>query len=93
MSSKFINWLEGYLDASKNKVTPNQVKEIRKKIAEYRAEREKELIPLWDSSYNEFPLNSINSLNKSAAHEEFLNEISKNKNASTMEELVLEDKK
>lgn len=91
MSSKFISWLEGYLDASKNKVTPNQVKEIRKKIAEYRAERERELIPLWDSQpYGDY---SIGSLNKSAAHEEFLNEISKNKNASTMEELVLEDKK
>lgn len=93
MSSKFINWLEGYLDASKNKVTPNQVKEIRKKIAEYRVQRERELIPLWDNSYDGIPLNSFNSLNKSAAHEEFLNEISKNKNASTMEELVLEEKK
>jgi hypothetical protein len=93
MSSKFINWLEGYLDASKNKVTPNQVKEIRKKIAEYRVQQERELIPLWDNSYDGIPLNSFNSLNKSAAHEEFLNEISKNKNASTMEELVLEEKK
>lgn len=30
----FINWLEGFLDACKNKPTAQQIKEIRKKISE-----------------------------------------------------------
>lgn len=35
-ADSLINWVEGYLDACKNKPNPNQVKEIRKKIEEYR---------------------------------------------------------
>lgn len=35
-ADSLINWIEGYLDACKNKPNPNQVKEIRKKIEEYR---------------------------------------------------------
>lgn len=35
-SESLINWIEGYLDACKNKPTHNQIKEIRKKIEEYR---------------------------------------------------------
>ena len=33
-SEKFINWLEGYLDACKNSLDINQVKLIRKKMKE-----------------------------------------------------------
>jgi hypothetical protein len=35
-SESLINWIEGYLDACKNKPNYNQVREIRKKIDEYR---------------------------------------------------------
>ena len=28
----FVNWLEGFLDACKNSPTPQQIKEVRKKI-------------------------------------------------------------
>jgi hypothetical protein len=34
---KFLSWLEGYLDATTNTLTPKQVKEIRKKITEVQA--------------------------------------------------------
>jgi hypothetical protein len=29
----FVNWLEGFLDACKNSPTPQQIKEVRKKMA------------------------------------------------------------
>ncbi len=29
----FVNWLEGFLDACKNSPTPQQIKEVRKKIS------------------------------------------------------------
>ena len=32
-SNDFVNWLEGFLDACKNSPSPQQVKEIRKKIS------------------------------------------------------------
>ena len=34
---KFLSWLEGYLDATANTLTPKQVKEIRRKITEVQA--------------------------------------------------------
>ena len=33
---RFTNWLEGLLDACKNKPTPQHVKDIRKKIVIYK---------------------------------------------------------
>jgi hypothetical protein len=91
-SEKFINWLEGYLDACKNTLDPSQVKTIRKKIKECSTgvvtgitysphiygNGTSTSVPLYDS------------FNQSSAHEmdpEFLKEIEKNKNASTMEAL------
>ena len=32
-ADKFINWLEGYLDASKNRLEPGQIRKIRKHIS------------------------------------------------------------
>jgi hypothetical protein len=88
-SEKFINWLEGYLDACKNTLDINQVKIIRKKI--------KECSSKIASGITYGPFTSIgssiplyDSLNQSSTYEmdpEFLKEIEKNKNASTMEEL------
>ena len=74
----FINWLEGYLDASKNKLDSSQVREIRKKISSYRTESVNTIIPLYSGTTY-----STNS----TLNEEFIKEIDKNKNASTMEAL------
>jgi hypothetical protein len=88
-SEKFINWLEGYLDACKNKLTIPQVKEIRKKITEYHVARESDLLPLWDSTYpGAVSLKgAYNSFNNTAVNEEYLKEVERNSKASTMEEL------
>lgn len=79
-SEKFINWLEGMLDASKNKLNSSQVKEIRKKIKEYHTE---EGLRFLIDPRHELPLNSVKN-------EEFLKEIEKNKHASTMEDLSIQ---
>ena len=89
-SEKFINWLEGYLDACKNSLDINQVKLIRKKMKEvapqiavglsynpFTSAVTAPIVPLYDSL--NAPQHEIDS--------EFLKEIEKNKNASTMEEL------
>jgi hypothetical protein len=92
-SEKFVNWLEGYLDASKNKLTAPQVREIRKKISEYHTQKKSELIPLWDSApihgtgISGGTINPLYVTNSTATNEEFLKEIEKNKSAATMEEL------
>jgi len=88
-SDQFINWLEGYFDASKNKLTPPQVREIRKKISEYQAQPK--TIPLWDSAYNgnTIPGSAYSTYtNTTAVNEEFIEAIEKNKSASTMEDLA-----
>ena len=78
-SEKFMAWLEGYLDASKNTLTTPQVKEIRKKISEYqKMQKSQVLIPLNEPAY--YP-------SQPPIDEEFLKEIERNKNASTMEAL------
>ena len=79
-SEKFINWLEGYLDACKNTLNPAQVREIRKKLVEVRKESTS-LIPLYDSGFG-------SNLNNHTVNEEFIKAIEKNKHASTMEELA-----
>ena len=79
-SEKFINWLEGMLDASKNKLNSSQVKEIRKKIKVYHTEDDLRFLI---EPHHELPLNSVKN-------EEFLKEIEKNKHASTMEDLYVQ---
>ena len=80
-ADKFINWLEGYLDASKNKLEPNQVREIRKRILVYHKEPKAAVTPLWDSTDH-----SIS--NNSRLNEDFIQAIERNKNASTMEDIA-----
>jgi hypothetical protein len=55
----FVNWLEGFLDACKNSPSPQQIKEVRKKIAALPSIKDKGLIsrstgevynPLWNTS-------------------------------------------
>lgn len=77
-SERFINWLEGYLDACKNNLTPNQVREVRKKLVEVKKESSENLIPLYDSVSSNNPM----------LNEEFIRAIEENKHASTLEELV-----
>ena len=81
-ADKFINWLEGYLDASKNRLEPNQVREIKKRILSYHKEKKEEMTPIWDSTNYSIPLNN------SRLDEEFIQAIEKNKNASTMEDIA-----
>jgi hypothetical protein len=77
-SFEFVSWLEGYLDACKGKPTPNQIKEIRKKIKELHENTPKnaEIIPIYDSSNT-----------KSENYTEFLKEVESKKSASTLNEL------
>jgi hypothetical protein len=79
-SEKFINWLEGMLDASKNKLSSSQVKEIRKKIKSYHTEDDQR--NAYAGVYHDLPLNSVKD-------EEFLKEVERNKQASTMEDLCI----
>jgi hypothetical protein len=55
----FVNWLEGFLDACKNSPTPQQIKEVRKKIAALPTSKDRVAInrstgevytPLWSPS-------------------------------------------
>jgi len=88
-SEKFISWLEGYLDACKNTLDVNQVKIIRKKIKEC-SSKIATGITYAPYSFNGSNVPLYDSFNQSSTYEmdpEFLKEIEKNKNASTMEEL------
>jgi hypothetical protein len=92
-SEKFINWLEGFLDASKNRLNSSQIREIRKKIKDYHEQEKNELTPIYDSlsNWGNIPLNGFSKtdfIKKTEENAEYLKEIEKNKNASTMEELV-----
>jgi hypothetical protein len=83
----FINWLEGYLDACNNKLTTNQVKAIRKKIEDLRSS---DLTPrLLFDSYQPVQVTQrvTNPVKSQEDHAEFLREIEKNRNATTLEEL------
>jgi hypothetical protein len=59
----FINWLEGFLDACKNKPTAQQIKEIRKKISEISVDvkvmrhlsKGEIYTPLWNIQNGEVP--------------------------------------
>ena len=78
---KFINWLEGYLDACKNTLSPNQVREIRKKLVEVKKESSNLITPLYDSATSTYSNNPI-------VNEEFIRAIEENKHVSTLEELT-----
>lgn len=77
-ATTFINWLEGFLDASKNNPTPAQIKEIRKKMKELKA-NSPTLMAIYDSSCSTSTNNALN--------DEFLKEVESRKSAATMEEL------
>lgn len=82
-SDKFINWLEGYLDASKNKLTSSQIREIRKRIKDYHS-----IYSAYGNEWrNDSPFINGYENNLTPLNEEYLNEIEKHKSASTMEEL------
>jgi hypothetical protein len=83
----FINWLEGYLDACNNKLTSTQVKSIRKKIEDLRSA---DLVPrLLFDSYQPAQVTQrvTNPVKSQEDHAEFLKEIERNRNATTLEEL------
>jgi hypothetical protein len=60
----FVNWLEGFLDACKNSPSPQQIKEVRKKIAALPSTKDRGLTsritgevynPLWNTSIGAVP--------------------------------------
>lgn len=77
-STTFINWLEGFLDASKNSLTPAQVKEIRKKMKEVKG-TSPSFMAIYDSGCTTSTNNALN--------DEFIREVESRKHAATMEEL------
>ena len=79
-AEKFINWLEGFLDANKNKISTAQVREIRKKMKECNIRPLQSTMLLHDSSQG---------YSKPDSHEEFLREVEARKNAATLESLNL----
>jgi hypothetical protein len=89
----FVNWLEGYLDACKNKLSAPQIKEIRKKMSEIKEDSLSEMYTsLWNSEMppaqiKDFPTVTLVTPKKDEPCEEYLEAIEKNKNASTMEDL------
>ena len=98
-SEKFINWLDGYLDACKNNIRPAQIRFIKKKIKECLDSNKNtsSVGPLWQTTTN--PLGAFDTSSSSVTtnilydstiptvSDEFLDEVEKNKNASTMEDL------
>lgn len=82
-SEKFINWLEGYLDACKNSLSPAQIREIRKKLNETRNTTSNQIMPIYDAYST--------TLNNYQMDEEFIKAIEENKNASTLEELSVSE--
>ena len=92
---RFTNWLEGLLDACKNKPTAQHVKDIRKKMESLKSEeRAAEILKSQDSTLP--PVQAITTFGlttvPNGAPEKFLEDdfqaaIEKSKNASTMEEL------
>lgn len=86
-AESFVNWLEGYLDACNNKLTSNQIKTIRKKIEDLRSI---DLGPrLLFDSHQPIPVTQklTNPVKSRENYDEFLREIEKNRNATTLEEL------
>jgi len=89
---KFTNWLEGLLDACKNKPTVQHVKDIRKKLENLKVEeRAANILNLQVPSFRNptFGLGQAQegSVEKFIDDDDFQRAIEKNKTASTMEEL------
>jgi hypothetical protein len=83
----FLSWLEGFLDATKNKLTAPQIREIRKKIDEVKRNTPKPSSQSF-SLDEDFEIYAIPDVeNNPEVNDEFLKEIERRKNASTMEEL------
>jgi hypothetical protein len=86
-ADNFINWLEGYLDASSNKLTVNQVKFIRKKIEEVRLTNVGPQL-LFDSRQPlQITERLTNPVKPQASYDEFIKEVERNRGATTLEEL------
>jgi hypothetical protein len=85
-SEKFINWLEGYLDACRNVLDTSQVKIIRKKIKECQDESTS-LIHYQPTSTTGSGIIPLYDNQKTTFDQNFLEEIERNKNASTLDEL------
>ena len=67
----FVNWLEGFLDACKNSPTPQQIKEVRKKIATLPLSKDKATIsrstgevynPLWNTPMSAVPVDHFSKI-------------------------------
>lgn len=92
---RFTNWLEGLLDACKNKPTAQHVKDIRKKLESLKSEeRAAEILRSQDSpqppihAIPTFGLTTVpNGSPEKFLEDDFQAAIEKSKNASTMEEL------
>ena len=89
---RFTNWLEGLLDACKNKPTPQHVKDIRKKIESLKSEdraaevlRNQTIVP----SFPTFSLstNPVEGISEKFLEDDFQTAVEKSKHASTMDEL------
>lgn len=87
---RFTNWLEGLLDACKNKPTPQHVKDIRKKLESLKSEeRANEVLRNQPSlPFSTFSLTKeVGDEPEKFLEDDFQTAIEKSKNASTMEEL------
>jgi hypothetical protein len=67
----FVNWLEGFLDACKNSPSPQQIKEVRKKMAALPTSKDKFVInrstgemynPLWNKSIDPIPADHFSTI-------------------------------
>lgn len=67
----FVNWLEGFLDACKNSPSPQQIKEVRKKISALPSAKDNRLTsritgevynPLWNTSTSAVPANHFSTI-------------------------------
>lgn len=96
-TENFINWLEGFLDACKNKPSAQQIKEIRKKLHEAKGSQDSNYHALWNPTIEPRPISSFSTIglvppgstepNNGPLDEAFMAEIEKRKSATTMDEL------
>ena len=98
----FVNWLEGFLDACKNSPTPQQIREVRKKMIALPTSKDRSTSEvyssLWNKSIDPIPADHFSTItlvqpdvsipNNDSINEEFIKAVEENKNASTMGELL-----
>jgi hypothetical protein len=67
----FVNWLEGFLDACKNSPSPQQIKEVRKKMAALPVSKDRFTVnratgevytPLWSPSAESKPADFFSTI-------------------------------